>query len=41
VFVEPEEADGRRILVDRLWARGLSKKKAKVGPKGSESFGFC
>ncbi len=24
------EADGRRILVDRLWARGLSKEKAKV-----------
>jgi len=35
VFVKPEEADGHRILVDRLWARGLSKKKAKVGPKGS------
>ncbi len=24
------EADGRRILVDRLWARGLSKEEAKV-----------
>ncbi len=30
VYNEPEEADGCRILVDRLWARGLSKKKAKV-----------
>ena len=30
VYEEPEEADGRRILVDRLWARGLSKEKAKV-----------
>ncbi|MDH3412334.1 MAG: DUF488 family protein [Gammaproteobacteria bacterium] len=30
VYGEPEEADGRRILVDRLWARGLSKEKAKV-----------
>jgi len=30
VYEEPEVADGRRILVDRLWARGLSKEKAKV-----------
>lgn len=30
VYEEPEEADGRRILVDRLWARGLSKDKAKL-----------
>ena len=30
VYEEPEEADGRRVLVDRLWARGLSQKKAKV-----------
>ena len=28
--MEPEEADGHRILVDRLWARGVSKEKAKV-----------
>ena len=30
VYAEPSEYDGRRILVDRLWARGLSKEKAKV-----------
>ena len=30
VYEAPEEIDGRRILVDRLWARGLSKEKAKV-----------
>jgi len=30
VYEEPEKSDGRRILVDRLWARGLSQKKAKV-----------
>ena len=30
VYEEPEKSDGRRILVDRLWARGLSKEKAKV-----------
>ncbi len=30
VYEAPEEADGRRILVDRLWPRGLSKEKAKV-----------
>ncbi len=28
---EPAEAtDGKRILVDRLWPRGLSKERAKV-----------
>jgi uncharacterized protein YeaO (DUF488 family) len=30
VYQEPEAADGRRILVDRLWPRGLSREKAKV-----------
>lgn len=30
VYEAPEAADGRRILVDRLWPRGLSKEKAKV-----------
>ena len=30
VYTEPEKADGHRILVDRLWARGVSKEKAKV-----------
>lgn len=30
VYEEPEADDGRRILVDRLWPRGLTKEKAKV-----------
>ncbi len=30
VYLKPEKADGCRILVDRLWPRGLSKQKAKV-----------
>lgn len=30
VYQEPEAADGTRVLVDRLWPRGLSKEKAKV-----------
>ena len=30
VYEEPEKEDGFRILVDRLWPRGLSKEKAKV-----------
>jgi uncharacterized protein YeaO (DUF488 family) len=30
VYSEPEEKDGERILVDRLWPRGLTKEKAKV-----------
>jgi uncharacterized protein YeaO (DUF488 family) len=30
VYEEPEGKDGTRILVDRLWPRGLTKEKAKV-----------
>jgi len=30
VYEELEEDDGYRILVDRLWPRGLSKESAKV-----------
>lgn len=30
VYVEPEKSDGVRILVDRLWPRGLTKEKARV-----------
>ena len=30
VYAEPSEDDGRRILVDRLWPRGLTKGRAKV-----------
>ncbi|HEY1744910.1 MAG TPA: DUF488 family protein [Granulicella sp.] len=30
VYLEPGDEDGMRILVDRLWPRGLTKEKAKV-----------
>jgi uncharacterized protein YeaO (DUF488 family) len=30
VYVAPSEDDGKRILVDRLWPRGLTREKAKV-----------
>lgn len=30
VYEPPSDADGTRILVDRLWPRGLSKDKAQV-----------
>lgn len=30
VYEAPDESDGRRILVDRLWPRGLTKAKANV-----------
>jgi len=30
VYDHPTKDDGMRILVDRLWPRGLSKKEAKV-----------
>ena len=30
VYDEPAKSDGTRILVDRLWPRGLSKEKAHI-----------
>lgn len=30
VYEEPEKSDGYRILVDRVWPRGLTKEKAAV-----------
>ena len=30
VYEQPDASDGIRILVERLWPRGLSKEKAKV-----------
>jgi uncharacterized protein YeaO (DUF488 family) len=30
VYEQPDKDDGRRILVDRLWPRGLTKEKAGV-----------
>ena len=30
VYEIPDEKDGKRILVDRLWPRGLTKDKAKI-----------
>lgn len=29
-YKPPEESDGFRILIDRLWPRGVSKEKAKL-----------
>lgn len=30
IYNEPEAEDGFRVLVDRLWARGITKEKAKL-----------
>jgi uncharacterized protein YeaO (DUF488 family) len=30
VYEEPERADGARVLVDRIWPRGLTKAKAAL-----------
>jgi uncharacterized protein YeaO (DUF488 family) len=30
VYAEPDAADGTRILVDRLWPRGISKEKVRL-----------
>ncbi|WFU11985.1 DUF488 family protein (plasmid) [Rhizobium sp. CB3090] len=30
IYDDPSDEDGQRVLVDRLWPRGLSKKDAKL-----------
>lgn len=30
IYEKPEKADGTRILVDRLWPRGLTKEEARL-----------
>lgn len=30
IYEPPSASDGRRILIDRLWPRGLSKERARV-----------
>ncbi len=30
IYDEPSRSDGRRILIDRLWPRGVSKEAAKI-----------
>ena len=30
VYQAPEAADGARVLVDRLWPRGLSRERAQI-----------
>jgi len=30
VYQPPEDVDGVRVLVDRLWPRGLSKERARI-----------
>lgn len=30
IYDEPEDADGVRVLVDRLWPRGLSKQQVRI-----------
>lgn len=30
VYEKPDESDGIRVLVDRLWPRGLKKEEAKI-----------
>jgi uncharacterized protein YeaO (DUF488 family) len=30
VYLEPDRADGTRVLVDRLWPRGISRERAQI-----------
>jgi uncharacterized protein YeaO (DUF488 family) len=30
VYEPPESTDGERVLVDRIWPRGITKEKAKI-----------
>lgn len=31
IYDEPDPADGERILIDRLWPRGIKKTDARIG----------
>lgn len=31
IYDDPDPTDGQRVLVDRLWARGISKERAALG----------
>lgn len=30
IYEEPEDGDGYRVLVDRLWPRGMTKERARI-----------
>jgi uncharacterized protein YeaO (DUF488 family) len=30
IYEQPEATDGKRILIDRVWPRGISKERAKL-----------
>ena len=30
IYASPEESDGKRVLIDRLWPRGISKERAQL-----------
>ena len=30
VYQQPDAEDGQRVLVDRLWPRGLSRERARI-----------
>ncbi len=30
IYEEPKKDDGFRVLIDRLWPRGISKEKAQI-----------
>jgi len=36
VYDPPKSDDGRRVLVDRLWPRGLSKERARLDDRYKE-----
>ncbi len=36
IYEKPERSDGRRILVDRLWPRGVSKSRAAINEWAKE-----
>ncbi|TWJ18895.1 DUF488 domain-containing protein [Geobacter argillaceus] len=48
IYEQPSLADGRRVLVDRLWPRGMSKENARIddwlrelAPSDSLRRSFC
>jgi len=37
VYEPPEASDGRRVLVDRFWPRGISRERARIDEQLKET----
>ncbi len=39
-YLEATQADGTRVLVDRLWPRGVSKERARIRLMAQRNYAF-